>query len=481
MTTFQPIINLHDHLTILDWAVFIIACLACIGITLFGQHRKNKLAFKEGDKASMLEYILMGRQLTLPLFIATLVSTWYGGIFGVTQIAFEQGIYNLFTQGIFWYLSYIIFAFFLVNKIRTYGAVSIPELVKKIYGHKSAKITAIFIFVKTLPITYAISIGIFLQCLLPLTLVQATCIGVSLIVLYSVSGGLRTVVYSDVALFIIMCLGVSLVLVFSIMTFGGISFLHSNLPSSYFNPCGTKSISNTVVWLLIAASTTFISPSFYQRCLAATCDKVAKRGILIATLIWFVFDLCTTFGAMYARAVLPYADSLNAYVIYGVQLLPAGFRGLLLASIAAAIIAALDSFLFIASNILFYDIPIFNIKNLKTRYVVAILAAAATTILLSIYFEGRIENAWLLVKSYFTAGLLLPLLFGYYFPKLANERIFILNSIVACSSITLWDYFFKMHSLRLDSFYIGCIASCAVFAAYFLAEKRVSLHVSHRE
>ena len=50
----------------------------------------------------------MGRKLTLPLFIATLVATWYGGIFGVAQIAFENGIYNFVTQGFFWYISRVL-------------------------------------------------------------------------------------------------------------------------------------------------------------------------------------------------------------------------------------------------------------------------------------------------------------------------------------------------------------------------------------
>jgi len=46
------------------------------------------------------------------LFVGTLVATWYGGIFGVTFIAFEKGLYNFLTQGVFWYIAYLIFACF---------------------------------------------------------------------------------------------------------------------------------------------------------------------------------------------------------------------------------------------------------------------------------------------------------------------------------------------------------------------------------
>lgn len=470
MTSFVPKINISSYLTALDWIIFLLVCVCCIVVTIYGQYRKRSLVNLNHDKqATVLEYMLMGRQLTLPLFVATLVTTWYGGIFGVTQIAFEQGVYNLFTQGIFWYIAYIIFAIYLVKKLRSFDAVSMPELIGKIYGNKSAKLAAVFLFIKTLPIAYAISIGIFLQCLLPITLVQGTILGVAIIAFYAVSGGLRSVVYSDVVLFIVMCLGVGVVLLFSITQFGGLDFLHSNLPTSYFQPCGTRSIPNTLVWLFIACSTTFISPCFYQRCLAAVNDKVAIHGIFISTIIWFLFDVCTTFGAMYAKAIIPSADSVNAYLSYGVQLLPSGLRGLLLASIAAAIIATLDSFLFIASNILFYDLPLLRMKNIRLRHVCAIALTTMLTVILSLHFEGRIENAWLLMKSYFTACLLLPILIGYYIPRLANDSVFITNAIVSCGSISIWRIYAEHQTQDFDSFYIGCVASIVVFVAYYVA------------
>lgn len=472
-TTFYTDIIISEYITTLDWYIFLSCFGICIGLIFYGQkQRRTRISDKPNADYSISDFLLMGRQLTLPLFVATLVTTWYGGIFGVTQIAFEQGLYNLLTQGIFWYITYIIFALFLVKKIRSYGVLTLPELVKKIYGEKSGRLAAVLVFFKTLPVTYAISIGLFVQCLFPLSMFEATALGVSLIVIYALSGGLRSIVYSDVALFIIMCAGVVLVIFFSHLKFGGIHFLQQNLPASYFSLTGTKSLSNTLVWFCIACCTTLISPAFYQRCLAAVDDRVARNGILISTCIWFIFDLCTTFGAMYAKALLPKADSLHAYLIYAVQLLPDGCRGIILASIAAAIIATLDSFLFIASNILFYDLPILKTKNIKLRHALAILITASITILISLCFEGRIENAWQVLKTYFTASLLLPLLFGYVFPKYTSENLFIINCFVSSSLISLWLAVFKPIYPQIDSFYIGCIATVLIYLIYYLFDSR---------
>jgi SSS family solute:Na+ symporter len=470
MTDFNSKINLLDHLKLADWLVFSSTIFICLLLIRYGSQTKKTLASNKNpdNKSSLLEYLLMGRQLTLPLFIATMVATWYGNIFGVTQIAFEQGIYNLITQGFFWYITYIVFAIYLIKKLRKYNVLSIPELIKNIYGAKSAKLAAILVFFKTLPIPYAISIGLLLQCLLPLSLLQATSIGVGLIVLYTLSGGLRTIVYADVALFIIMCAGVICVLFFSIVNFGGLGFLKQSLPAHYFSCTGTHSIQATLVWLCIACSTTFISPAFYQRCLAAKSDKVAISGVLISTIIWFLFDLCTTFGAMYAKAIIPHADSLHSYLTYGIQLLPLGCKGLLLASVTASIIATLDSFLFLASNILLYDLPIIKLANFKLQSTIIIIMTAALTILMSTFFEGRIESSWLTLKSYFAACLFLPILIGYFKPSLATDKLFITNCIVSCTSITIWRIFFKQYAEIIDSFYIGSLASILVFTSHYL-------------
>jgi len=471
VSNFHSEINILSELQLLDWLIFGMACGICILLVIYGYRTKNKILKNTAQSNSLLEYLLMGRQLTLPLFVTTLVATWYGNIFGVTQIAFEQGIYNLFTQGIFWYITYIIFALFIVKKIRQYNVITLPELVKKIYGPHSAYLAAILVFFKTLPIPYAISMGLLLQCFLPITLMQSTIIGVMLIAVYTISGGLRTIVYSDVALFIIMCLGVSCVLFFSIINFGGLAFLQAHLSPHYFKICGTHSLSSTLTWFFIACSTTFISPAFYQRCLAAMSDQVAIKGILISTVIWFLFDICTTFGAMYAKVLIPQADSLRAYIIYGIQLLPPGFKGLFLASIAASIIATLESFLFIASNILFYDLNIIKVKNLKIKHFTAIIISATLTIIISLFFEGKIENSWLTLKGYFSVCLLLPIILGYIYPQYATDSLFIYNCIISCSILTLWKYLFKHKYPSIEPLYIGYLTTCIVFMYHNIRSK----------
>ncbi len=128
-----------QFLTPTDWFVFFAVLAATVASVIYGQRLKSSLTTQ--DKNGTVELLLMGRRLTLPLFVATLVATWYGGIFGVTALTFEKGIYNFLTQGVFWYITYLIFAFFLVKKIRQHQVLTIPDLAQKLFGPNAGRMT----------------------------------------------------------------------------------------------------------------------------------------------------------------------------------------------------------------------------------------------------------------------------------------------------------------------------------------------------
>lgn len=412
--------------------------LVTIASVIYGQSLKQR---NLNEAESYLDLLIMGRRLTLPLFVATLVATWYGGILGVTQIAFEKGIFNFITQGLFWYAAYLIFAFFMINKIAPYQAVTLPDLIGKMFGPRSSNLSALFNFFNVLPIAYTISLGILIQLFTGWTLLLSMVIGTTFVLLYSIWGGLRAVVYSDIVQFGVMCLGVFLVLVFSFSTFGGPSYLTNNLPPHYFHLTSDQGWLQTLVWGFIALAT-LVDPNFYQRCFAAQSPQVAKRGILISTVIWFAFDLCTTMGAMYARAVLPEADSMHAYLTYSLQLLPSGLRGLFLAGLLATILSTLDSYLFLAGTTLSYDLMPKALRGRVSLHYIGIIVVAALSIALAIVFDGNIKLVWMTLGSYFAACLLLPVVAGHLFPGKIRDHDFVMACLSGVVAVTLWSLFY---------------------------------------
>ena len=462
---FQPEVNILKTVNTADIIVFLSVCAATVFAVLYGQFLRKKNSNK------LLDYMLMGRQLTLPLFIATLAASWYGGIFGVNEITFNYGIHNFVIQGAFWYIAYIIFALFLVDKVKKYQSVTIADLAYKMFGPKAAKTAAVFTFFNVLPISYVLSLGIFFNLICGLPLVWGMIAGTLFVSLYAAWGGLRAVVFSDAVQFTVMCLAVFLVLVFSISSFGGLGFLKANLPASHFSVTGGNGWLNTLIWGIIALAT-LVNPAFYQRCFAAKDVKTAKYGILICTLIWFCFDICTTAGALYARALLPDAAASQAYFIYAVQLLPHGLKGFFIAGILAVILSTLDTSLFIASNTVAYDMLKNRIKNKLLLNQITFWLIAALSVILALFFEGSFKKIWFTMGSYMSACLLIPMLSGYVFPNRIKDNTFVVSSLCAAACMTLWSIL--PHSgfvAQIDGFYIGLAVNILIIGFSFIRGK----------
>ena len=447
-----------------DWLVFALTLVLTLLAVYWGQKIRKRQENKQQN--SVLDYLSMGRRLTLPLFIPTLVATWYGGVLGVTQIAFEQGIYNFVTQGVFWYVSYLLFALLMVRRIRLFNAITLPQLIHRLFGIKSARLSVFLLFAKVLPITYVMSIGLLLQFLFGIPYMIATALGLGFVVLYSLWGGFRAVVFSDLVQFITMCVGIACVVVCSVLEFGGYGFLKANLPEAHFSMTGNMNWSQTLVWLFIAGSTTFLNPAFYQRCFAAKDDSVATWGIIIATLVWFCIDLCTTLGGMYARAVVPSVDSGQAYLVYSFQILPLGLKGLFLASLLAMILSTIDSFLFVASATLSYDVGKLWQRSQPFSHRTTLLLTAVLTLVVAWYFDGHFESSWRFFKSCFSACLLYPLLYGYICPEKVRDEQFVYAALAAVIVMLVWGLTPLHYWFGVDAFYIGVAVNIAAMATY---------------
>ncbi len=448
--------NLYDKLSFLDLLVFSVVFL--LTLCFVWLPRKGISPNKNG----VVDYIVMGRQLSFPLFVSSLVASWYGGIFGVTEIAYEQGIYNFLTQGVFWYVSYILFAFFIVKKLRAYNAITLPELIGEMYGEKARKVAAVFNFFNVLPVAYALSLGLFVNLIFSLNLELSIAISTLFVALYSVNGGFRSVVYTDFIQFFSMFLAVLSLLIISVYSYGGIDFLRSNLDAHYFSLKGQSSYLQMFVWGFIALST-LIDPAFYQRCFAATNEKTAKIGILISCCIWIVFDLSTTFGAMYAKAVYPDLNPAKAYMFYALDVLPSGLKGFFLSGILATILSTMDSYFNIASTSLSYDLfPSKEDKQLL-HIKISLILVAALTIILATMFDGSVKNIWKTLGAYSAGCMMVPVLAAYVKKNLLSENLFLFSTIGSALCVTGWKISGEnLLGFNLDSLYVGASFSMLV-------------------
>lgn len=363
------------------------------------------------------QFLLAGRRLTLPIFVATLVASWYGGILGVTEIAFTDGLVTWITQGGFWYITYVIFALFLAPRLTAARQTSLPDQVGLFHGEGARRVATVLNFLNVVPIAYVLSLGILVEIIFGWPLWIGVIAGMLLVAGYSAMGGFRAVVYTDILHFSLMYSGVLLVIPFAATQLGGLDFLRTHLPPEHLHARGAISQQELLVWALIAFST-LVDPNFYQCCYAAKSPRVAQWGVGISILFWMLFDCCTTLSGLYARAALPQARPREAYPRLALSLLPTGCRGVFVAGALATIMSTIDSYCFIGGLALSYDIWAHRRKPPTERSLVfatrvGILLSALLAAALAFVFHGSFKAIWITIGSLTTASLTVPLLIGF--------------------------------------------------------------------
>lgn len=447
--------------TVIDWGVM----LAYFGFLVYLTWERD---WEHLDEES---FLLSGRKMTLPAFVATLVSTWYGGILGIGEYSYQFGISQWLILGFPFYVFSALFAWLLAGKIRMNEALSLPEAIANVYGDKAGQISAIPIFILVSPAPYILMLGLIFQYLTGGAghfLWYASAVAL-FSVAYVTFGGFSAVVHTDMLQVVLMFGGFICLLLFAGSQFGGVAELWNTIPTSYRDITGGHNLQYILVWFFIALWT-FVDPSFHQRAAAAKSPKTAKRGIFISIFLWSAFDLLTMFSGLYAWAILGpnLTEPIMAYPYLANEILPIGIKGLFFVALLATIMSTLDSYLFLSGQTLGRDLLISYLpktpRNKLTR--ISTLIAAILGILLIIIYPSVID-LWYVIGSVMIPGLLIPVL-GIYLRLFTLKKNWVLPTMLLSIGISLgwlilgtitndgsYDYTF----LGIEPFYPGLAVS----------------------
>ena len=414
---------------------YILIALYLVGLLYLGlwQHRKGS------DSVSSL--ILGGRMLTLPAFVASLVSTWYGGILGVGEFSYMHGLSNWIVFGVPYYLAAVLFAVFLAKKARESKVLTIPENLAKSYDNKTAIAGSVIIYLMTVPAAYILMLGILGQFLFNWPFWLGVTLGTLFSIIYVFLGGFKSVVRTDILQFILMFIGFFILLITVYFSYGGLEFLQTNIPESHLTWHGGNSGWYIAIWYVIALAT-LIEPAFYQRCYAAKTPAVARKGIFISIIFWIFFDFMTTACGLYARAILPeLSDPLGSYPALALKVLPIGLMGIFALSLLSTIMSTVDSYSFLAASTFGNDIAgrLFKLKEndiiIYTRF--GLIISAALAVLLAIFFRSVVD-IWHAFGSIGTPALLIPVFFSLVGKRKIPANFAFASILLSGGISTLW-------------------------------------------
>lgn len=438
------------ELSIADYLVIILYFCVILYIGFFLSRKKSS------DVSSKEDYILAGRKLTLPLFVATLVATWYGSILGIGEFVYKSGLVAWLCFCFPYYIAAAVFAYFVAGKIRDSSALTIPEQIARKYGLESSITASAIVLVITIPASYLLMLGVLLQMFTGWDLWISILAGALLSLLYLYNGGFKADVLTNSAQFVLMYFGFGALLAFSIIKFGfpeyAIFSQPALFPEKHLNIFSDYSWQTIAVWFVIALQT-FIDPSFHQRCAAAKSAKTAQRGILLSVLFWMVFDSLTILTALYAKAYFSIENPLMAFPVLADAVLPPVWKGLFITALLATVMSTLDSYAFISGATIGNDLlaPLlkklksmrqnairlylikYNSNNIELLSKYGLVISSTIAILMAIALPSAIDLIYK-TSSIAVPGLLIPLLFSYS-KNYRLQNTFII--MIASSSVSL--------------------------------------------
>ena len=362
-------------------------------------------------KSSQNDYILYGRKLSLPGFIATLVSTWYGAILGIGENTYMFGIQTWFIFAFPYYVFAGLYAVWLSEKIWKTNLLSIPDIFRKNYGPQIGIISACLIFVLSSPAPYILSLGVLLKFFFNIDILICLVIASVFSTVYVWNGGLSAIVKTDYFQLLLMFIGFILLVTYSWIESVSPIELYRSIPNSHTDPMGGQSIQYISVWFFIAIWT-LIDPSFFQRCSAVNNPINAKKGLLLSIIFWFVFDILTITAGLYAYIFIAPENPLMTYPLLALKVLPTGILGIFIISLFAIIMSTIDSLSFVNAITFGRDIVWrFRKKDAKKNPVYLIKRSLIAVAILSITLSILVPSVVMLfytLGSIIIPGLILP-------------------------------------------------------------------------
>jgi solute:Na+ symporter, SSS family len=315
-------------------------------------------------------FLVAGREMNVYLGIASLAATEFGIVtcMYTAQNGFEKGFAGA-TPGILMALAMLVVGVtgFCIKPLRDSGVITIPELINKRFGPNIRWAAGVVIVLGGL-----LNMGVFLrtggQFLVLVAgldvkyleiMMTALLIGVAV---YTILGGMLSVLVTDFLQFVVMSAGLIAVTVLILINVGWeqlVNTVEVHYGAGGFNPF----INPTMGWeyvlfnALLNTAAVLTWQTTIARVLAAK-DTQTGRKIYTGTSFFFVcrFLIPGIWGIAALATLGPVTDSLDAMPRYLSLAVPAGLMGLLIAAMLAADMSTDSSYMLTWGSVIYNDI-----------------------------------------------------------------------------------------------------------------------------
>ncbi|MBN2224098.1 MAG: sodium:solute symporter family protein [Deltaproteobacteria bacterium] len=381
------------------------------------------------------DYSLAGRSLGYPTLIGAITATAIGSgaTLGVGGLSYNFGIVVIWS--IIAYALGLLGFSVIAGVIRRIKYWTIPEVLLARYGNTARIISAVFLLLGLIALfgvqvaalgTVFTAVG---GTLWGVTYSQAVLVARAVMIAYTFAGGMFALAYTEIvqAVLLLVILGVLL----PVFLFMGIDIgrVTATLPSHMFDFFHGIPFYTLIGWFLTLIPICFIDVSLWQRASSARDEHVAKRSILVSTLLYFGYSLSIILVGIIGFYLYPslkeiYGTNDVVVPILIINNLPPVMIGLSIAAILAVLMSTAASVLMVAGMTVSRDVARLIKPDLKEKTAlwtarIAVVAIGALGITFSLLMRGIFEMM-LLSFAIFIAVAFVPTMAALFWKKATN-------------------------------------------------------------
>lgn len=449
----------------LDWAIVVVYLLGSAAIGFYA----NRFV------SNMADYVVAGRALRSYLGIATMIGSELGlvtvmyaaqkgftGGFAAFHIGLVAGVVTLLVG----------MTGFIVAPLRQMGVMTIPEFYERRFGRgvrvlgglilALAGILNMGLFLKAGAIFVSALTGMHSD--FELKLVMSMLLG--LVLVYTILGGMLSVVVTDYVQFVVLAVGLVAACVFSVQRLGWETIVETTKSFkgiAGFDPFHGEGFGTAyVLWMMFTAG--LVSCAVWQTAVIRACSaentKVVKRlyawssiGFLVRFMIPNFLGICAfvfmTQNPALRSVFIPDNGTADAEVtlaampLFLSQILPAGMIGLMAAGMLAAFMSTHDSYLLCWSSVLTQDVVAPSLgrsfstrgRLMLTRTLIAVIGVFLLVWSLWYPLEQDLWDYMAVTGAVYFTGAFALLLFGLYWKRASKVGAYL--ALVAGASALL--------------------------------------------
>ncbi len=423
------------------------------------------------------DFVQAGRRLPLFFNAADLFALWFGSetIFGASSEFAENGLRGVVEDPFGAALCLVIFGMFFIRKLYRMNLYTLGDLFRIKFGPKAELVSSFFMLLTFFGYVAAqfVALGYILSYVaaysgFALSLQAAIIICATIVVLYTMIGGMWAVSVTDFIQSVLIVVGLVAAVWYLLEITGGFQSVIAQAPENTFKFLPENKPFSIIDWIgawMVVGLGYIPSQDIFQRANAARNEKAAVRSMYIGAGLYIVIAMLPLFITLCAKVIAPDTDFSDGQAIVINTILqntPVWVQILFFGALLSAVLSTCSGAILAPASILAVNfIKPISKKVFSDRQMTQLLRVSVVLIsIVSIGMSVIKYNIYDLVSESAILGmvsLLVPVTAALY-SKNATTAGAMLSMFAGITIYILFEYIFPV--LPIPSFIPGTIASC---------------------